>query len=183
MRSEESGNHPVFIGYFQTPVGELILGDYRESLCLCDWRYRKMRPSIDKRIGSLLQADFQTGETPLLGLARRQLEEYFSSERTDFSIPLLPCGTDFQQKVWSVLQTISYGKTISYQALAREIGQENAVRAVASANGANALSIFIPCHRVVGNKGELTGYAGGLRAKRKLLEWEGALPLTLFPFE
>lgn len=96
-------------------------------------------------------------------------------------MPLLFCGSEFQQRVWEELQRIPYGKTISYLKLSRLLGDEKAIRAVATANGANAISILIPCHRVIGSKGELTGYAGGLNAKRRLLELEGALgQLDLF---
>ncbi len=95
----------------------------------------------------------------------RQLDEYFARERRDFDLPLLAIGTVFQKNVWDALLKIPFGKTSSYQQLARDIGNANAVRAVAAANGANAISIIVPCHRVVGSNGNLVGYAGGLKAK------------------
>ena len=111
----------------------------------------------------------------------RQLEEYFSGKRKVFDLPLDPAGTDFQRKVWAELSKIPYGKTISYLELARRLGDEKVIRAAAAANGANPLAILIPCHRVVGSHGELTGYAGGLHRKKWLLEFEkGGVQADLF---
>jgi len=112
-------------------------------------------------------------DTPVLQQARQQLDEYFNQERQSFDIPLLMVGTDFQKQVWHGLTDIPYGATCSYLELSKNIGNEKAVRAVASANGANAISIMIPCHRIIGSDGSLTGYAGGLDAKRMLLAMEG----------
>lgn len=110
--------------------------------------------------------------------AGRQLAEYFSRERRTFDLPLAPQGTTFQRTVWATLRDIPYGETISYGALARRIGDPNACRAVGLANGRNPLSIVVPCHRVVGASGKLTGYGGGLANKALLLNLErGALPL------
>lgn len=104
--------------------------------------------------------------------ARRQFDAYFAGERTDFDLPLAPRGTVFQRDVWHALCDIPYGETISYAELARRIGRPRAVRAVGLANGANPLSIVVPCHRVIGANGSLTGYGGGLDAKRWLLALE-----------
>ena len=101
-----------------------------------------------------------------------QLEEYFAGLRTEFSLRLNPKGTDFQKRVWNSLQTISFGKTISYLELSKQLGDVKAIRAVANANGKNPLWIIIPCHRVIGSDGSLTGYAGGLHRKKWLLEHE-----------
>jgi methylated-DNA-[protein]-cysteine S-methyltransferase len=103
---------------------------------------------------------------------RSQLEEYFAGERRVFDLPVAPPGTPFQQRVWAELQRIGYGETISYAELAARIGRPTAIRAVGAANGANPVSIIIPCHRVIGSDGSLTGYGGGLEAKRRLLELE-----------
>ena len=100
------------------------------------------------------------------------MDEYFLKRRKHFDIPLLFAGTDFQKQVWQSLLTIPYGQTLSYGALAANIGCPKAVRAVANANGANALSIFVPCHRVIGGNRSLTGYGGGVEAKRFLLDLE-----------
>lgn len=107
-------------------------------------------------------------------MAARQLDEYFAGCRQEFDVPLLPVGTDFQLAVWRELLTIPYGEACTYTAQAERMGMPRAVRAVAAANGQNALSLFIPCHRVVGHGGRLTGYAGGLEAKRFLLDLEAA---------
>ncbi|MCK0178722.1 methylated-DNA--[protein]-cysteine S-methyltransferase [Flavobacteriaceae bacterium S0862] len=104
--------------------------------------------------------------------AVRQLEEYFNGERTDFSLKLNPQGTDFQKRVWKALLTIPYGKTTSYLQLSKDLRDVKAIRAVANANGKNPLWIIVPCHRVIGSDGSLTGYAGGLHRKQWLLEHE-----------
>jgi methylated-DNA-[protein]-cysteine S-methyltransferase len=109
--------------------------------------------------------------------AVRQLDLYFAGRLTEFDVPLKPAGTRFQLSVWSELRRIPYGATISYGELARRIGNPNASRAVGLANGANPIAIVIPCHRVIGSTGGLTGFGGGLDVKRKLLALERALPL------
>lgn len=101
-----------------------------------------------------------------------QLQEYFNGKRTEFSFKINPAGTDFQQKVWQELLNIPYGKTCSYLDLSKKLGDVKAIRAVASANGKNPLWIVVPCHRVIGSDGSLTGYAGGLWRKKWLLEHE-----------
>ena len=111
-------------------------------------------------------------DLPILMEAARQLEEFFNRERRDFDLPISPSGTDFQMKVWKELCNIPYGETISYGELARRIGNPNASRAVGLANGANPISIIVPCHRVIGANGKLTGYGGGLPRKEKLLALE-----------
>jgi len=162
----------IYIDYFATPVGELILGSFGDKLCLCDWRYRKMRTEVDARITEELEATFLPAETPVIERAKAQLTEYFAGKRKEFDLPLLMVGTPFQQGVWNALLEIPYGKTESYLQLSERLGNPKAIRAVASANGANAFAIVVPCHRIVGSKGELVGYAGGLPAKRKLLNLE-----------
>jgi methylated-DNA-[protein]-cysteine S-methyltransferase len=165
----------INISYFKTPYGELVLGDFRNELCLCDWRYRKMRPEIDKRIKNGLNAEFTEELTPPIELLKLQLNEYFEGKRKAFELPLLMVGSDFQKSVWNELLKIPFGKTVSYLKLSQQLGNEKAIRAVASANGANALSILVPCHRIIGSDGSLTGYAGGLTTKKKLLQLEGSL--------
>ena len=114
-------------------------------------------------------------DSGLLTEAREQLREYFEGRRQRFSLPVAPAGTPFQQQVWQELQKIPWGTTTTYGEIARRIGQPKAVRAVGSANGRNPVAIVIPCHRVIGSDGSLTGYAGGLGTKRFLLQLEGAL--------
>ncbi len=171
----------IYLKYLKTAVGELILGSYENKLCLCDWRYRKMREAVDSRIKKELKAEYVEGETEVILKTEKQLQEYLAGERQNFDIPLLLVGTEFQKQVWQQLQQIPFGKTKSYLQLARDLNNEKAVRAVATANGANAISILIPCHRIIGSNGKLVGYAGGLETKRKLLELEGSgEQLTLF---
>lgn len=164
----------IFIQNYISPVGELILGSFEDKLVLCDWKYRRMRKSIDNRICKEFHSQLEEGETAVIKSAKSELDAYFAERLTVFKTPLKLVGTDFQIAVWSALQEIPFGKTVSYLDLAKRLDNEGAVRAVASANGANAISIFIPCHRVVGSDGSLTGYAGGIPAKKKLLQLENA---------
>jgi len=173
----------ISISYHKTSYGELIIGSYQNKLCLCDWRYRKMRTRIDQRICKGLEAEYQEGASEIIEETKKQFSEYFKKERTLFTIPLLLIGTEFQKKVWNALLEIPYGQTKSYLELSRLMKQEKAIRAVAAANGANAISILVPCHRIIGSDGKLVGYAGGLNQKKKLLELEGAIQnnqLSLF---
>ncbi len=119
--------------------------------------------------------DFEVFETPLLKRAGEQLREYFSGKRREFDLPLRPEGTMFQRRVWEVLAEIPYGQTVTYGEIAKKLGKPSACRAVGAANGKNPISIFLPCHRVIGTNGKLTGYAGGLPAKKLLLKLEGIL--------
>ncbi|HEX2536085.1 MAG TPA: methylated-DNA--[protein]-cysteine S-methyltransferase [Chitinophagaceae bacterium] len=118
------------------------------------------------------EAGMQFQEHPLLEQCRQELNEYFSGRRTVFTLPLELQGTPFQVQVWQLLLQIPFGKTLSYQALSRQFGDLKAIRAVASANGRNDIAIVVPCHRVIGSDGSLTGYAGGLWRKRWLLAHE-----------
>lgn len=162
----------IKIEYFKTSYGELILGSFNDKLCLCDWRFRKMRASIDARIQKGLKADYEGKETSVLQNTKLQLNEYFNGDRKVFDIPLLLIGTDFQKSVWNELLKIPYGKTDTYLELSKKLENEKAIRAVASANGANAIAFIVPCHRIIGSDGKLVGYAGGLNVKKKLLQLE-----------
>ncbi len=162
----------IEIQYYQSPCGNLILGSYEDKLCLCDWTFRKRRDMIDSRIQKGLNAQYEEKSSDIIAKTITQLEEYFAKKRTDFDLPLLFVGTDFQRAVWNELIKVPFGKTETYGGLSKRMNNPNAVRAVASANGANAISIIVPCHRIIGNNNQLTGYAGGLPAKKKLLELE-----------
>lgn len=164
----------IQIQYFKTKVGELILGTFDGQLCICDFRYRKMRNGVDKRIMKALNADFEEAESEVLNTAKKQLDAYFEGTRTTFDLPKRLIGSDFQKSVWNALCTIPYGEKRSYLELSHQLGNVKAIRAVAAANGANALAIIIPCHRVVGSDGKLVGYAGGLKAKQHLLNLESS---------
>ena len=115
-------------------------------------------------------------EPKALAFLKRQLASYFAGTLRDFNIPMEAEGTEFQVRVWKELQRIPYGKAISYMELARRLGDEKCIRAAARANGANPISILIPCHRVIGSDGSLTGYGGGLDMKEHLLQLEGVIP-------
>ena len=131
---------------------------------------------------TVLESKKPKGTIPtVLKDAVEQLEDYFEGNRTVFELQLNPSGTDFQKKVWEALLQIPFGKTISYLELSKQLGDAKAIRAVASANGKNPLWIVVPCHRVIGTNGDLTGYAGGLHRKKWLLEHESpAKQTTLF---
>ncbi|MGR6872643.1 methylated-DNA--[protein]-cysteine S-methyltransferase [Pseudomonas sp. HK3] len=120
-----------------------------------------------------LNTPFIEQDTDVLQQTRMQIDEYLNGDRTVFDIPLLMVGTDFQKSVWNALIKIPYGTTSTYLQLAKSIDNEKAVRAVASANGANSMSLIIPCHRIIGSNSELVGYGGGLPVKKRLLILEG----------
>lgn len=154
---------------YDSPCGRLILGSYQGRLCLCDWATRFYDSEVESRIGRTLKAKLIEQASEVTQETMRQLEEYFQNERKTFDLPLMLVGTEFQRRVWEELNEIPYGATCSYAELAASIGRPRATRAVAHAVGANAISIIVPCHRIVGSNGNLTGYAGGLAAKRFLL--------------
>ncbi len=164
--------HRINIHYYKTKIGELLLGSFNEKLCLLDFRYRRMRNTVDSRIKNGLKAEFVAQDDEILKITRTQLDEYLKGERKKFDIPLVMVGTDFQRSVWNALMNVPYGATSTYLQLAKDINNERAVRAVASANGANAINIIIPCHRIIGSNGELVGYGGGLSVKKRLLKLE-----------
>ena len=122
------------------------------------------------------EPDGERQEDPLLDQVEQQLAEYFAGERHDFDLPVAADGTEFQKKVWAYLRTIPYGETVTYGRIATDLGYEAGIsRAVGAANGANPIPIVVPCHRVVGSDGKLTGYAGGMHRKEALLRLEGVL--------
>lgn len=147
-----------------SPLGDLILVEENGELLEIGFTSGK-RPSQPPR-------DAEENAAPF-AMVIRQLEEYFAGTRRDFDLPLAPSGTAFQKSVWQSLLEIPFGKAVSYSDIARAIGNPNAVRAVGLANGRNPIPIVIPCHRVIGKDGSLTGYGGGLPIKQKLLTLEG----------
>ncbi len=147
----------------KSPLGELVLGEEPEGLSRILLAEADYAPQPDPE-----WEEVERLESPVV----EQLREYFEGKRKTFDLPLKPRGTEFQQHVWRVLQEIPYGQTISYRELAARVGNPKAARAVGQANGKNPLPIVVPCHRVVGARGHLTGYAGGVRFKKTLLELE-----------
>ena len=152
---------------FDSPVGPLLLGADADGLCLVEFP--------DPRHPARRAADWQPGDNAVLRATQAQLAEYFDGRRRSFDLPLTPRGSAFQCEVWMALRAIPYGSTWSYAELAARIGKPAAVRAVGAANGRNPLPIVVPCHRVIGSDGSLTGFGGGLPVKRFLLRLEGAL--------
>ncbi len=181
---------------FETPLGTMLAGATKHGICLLqftdgkhtDLKIRQLSAVFDVDIAenhdSLQNAENPENiqnrppENPHLATLMEQIDQYFAGERRDFDIPLDPIGTEFQKRVWQILRQIPYGGTMSYGRQAELLGSAAAVRAVAAANGKNKISIILPCHRVVGSDGTLTGYAGGLWRKKWLLDFEaGAMPV------
>ena len=157
--------------YMASPVGRLTLIASDKGLAAVLWENDN-----PNRVHA--KAEAENDQHPVLLEAERQLREYFEGCRDTFSLPLDMIGTPFQQQVWEALTTIPYGETRNYQQIADQIGNPKAVRAVGAANGRNPISIIVPCHRVIGSSGSLTGFAGGLEAKAHLLTMEGAMEKT-----
>jgi methylated-DNA-[protein]-cysteine S-methyltransferase len=151
-----------FYGYYESPIGTVEIGGSTDAIT---WLYFVERYRAD------------VTSCPLVEQAVEQVAAYFMDGRTTFDLPLDLHGTDFQRQVWQQLLTIDYGQTVSYQSIADALGNPQVVRAVGAANGQNPISIIVPCHRVIGSNGQLTGYGGGLWRKEWLLKHEGALLL------
>lgn len=159
----------------ETPLGTMIACASESGICMLEFSDRKALPTELKEISKHFGANIIQGDNPHFKVLEKELNEYFKGQRTEFTVPLSPVGTDFQKNVWEILRTIPYGNTRSYQDQANILGNPKAVRAVANANGLNKISIIIPCHRVIGSDGKLTGYGGGIWRKQKLLELEKAI--------
>jgi len=172
IKNDTAGMNRINIQYYKTSIGEMILGSFNRQLCIMDFRYRRMRSTIDRRIKKGLEAEFTEQDDEVLREARKQLDEYLKGKRTAFDIPILMVGTDFQKEVWKALMQVPYGRTATYSELAESINAKESVRAVAGANGANAIAIIIPCHRIIGSDGDLIGYGGGIAVKKRLLNME-----------
>ena len=168
-------NHTILTRPYESPCGQLLLGSWGPKLCLCDWPSHQAQ----KRLARVLHTKVTEGNSEATDRAAQILDAYFSGQHPRWDVPLLLAGTAFQQSVWRELLTIPWGTTISYGELARRLHKPRAVRAVANAVGANALSIFVPCHRIIGSAQSLTGYAGGLPAKHFLLTHEALWKLGI----
>lgn len=152
-----------FFTWYESPIGQLLLAGSGAALNYVSFSSGRHAVAIDP--------EWRENGSVFDGVVD-QLREYFAGERKTFSLTLIPEGTEFQRAVWSELRNIPYGETISYKELAERIGRPKAVRAVGAANGANPIPIIIPCHRVIGNDGSLTGFGGGLPLKKRLLDLE-----------
>ena len=153
----------IFITEIETPLGKVVAGSNEGGICLLEFADRNNK---------VPEADIVVAENVHLKKLRKELDEYFKGKRKDFTVPLTPAGTSFRKEVWLTLGKIPFGSTISYSDVAMRLGNPLSVRAVANANSKNPVAIIIPCHRVIGENGNLTGYAGGLWRKKWLIEHE-----------
>ena len=167
---------PTAFTRIPSPLGELTLAASDTGLVAVYFPNSRQVPPLHvvERGTGVLEDDGSGPAGAVLARTREQLNEYFARTRTTFDLPLDPAGSAFERRVWDALRAIPYGSTVSYGELARRLGDPRAIRAVGAANGKNAIPIIVPCHRVVGARGELTGFGGGLDRKRWLLEHEGA---------
>nr|WP_292011212.1 methylated-DNA--[protein]-cysteine S-methyltransferase [Chryseobacterium sp.] len=159
----------------ETPLGTMIACADEKGICLLEFSDRKALPKELEQISKHFKANIIQGENEHFTVLEKELNEYFKGERKIFTVPLSLVGSEFQKNVWNILQEIPYGTTRSYQQQAEILGNPKSIRAVANANGLNKISIIIPCHRVIGSDGNLTGYGGGIWRKQKLLELEKAI--------
>lgn len=166
------GNAIILINRVTTPLGPMFVCASDRGICLLEFVDRRMLETEFKDVQRLLKAKIITGENGHIKQLKKELAAYFSGTLQTFTVQLDAPGTDFQHLVWNSLLKIGYGKTATYKKQASVIGRANAIMAVANANGRNRISIIIPCHRVIGSNGELTGYGGGIERKRWLLEHE-----------
>jgi len=160
---------------FDTPLGEMTAASRDGRICLLEFSDRKGMEGQLRALERLFGGERIRTSDALLNELEERLKRYFRGELREFDLPLDLRGTDFQLTVWQALRGIPYGTTVTYGELAGRIGNPRAVRAVAGANSRNRIALLVPCHRVIGAEGKLTGYAGGLERKRKLLEREGTL--------
>lgn len=156
----------LYYAYYQSPRGRILLVADDRALTGVYFAGQKYRPCIDK------QWKHADRHEPLCQ-AKRELSEYFDGKRTRFTVKVAPQGTPFQRAVWKSIGSVEFGQTIAYAELARRAGRPGSARAAGAATGRNPISIIVPCHRIVGSNGSLTGYAGGLAKKRALLVLEG----------
>lgn len=162
----------ISLKYIDTPVGKMRMGATDTGICLFDFQYRKSIDTIMARIEQLSGDEFIEADHPHFALLEQQIGEYFLGARKVFDLPLHFFGSPFQVKVWEGLLQIPYSETRSYKQQSIFLGDEKAIRAVAGANGQNGIAIIVPCHRVIGEDGCLTGYGGGLQRKKWLLDHE-----------
>ena len=167
-----AGSSSFWLSRLETPLGSMVAGIHGGRLCLLEFADRKALESEIKALEKRFETVARPGRNPLHDEVQRQLSEYFKGKLTVFNVELEFPGSEFQQTVWESLLAIPYGQTRSYGEQATSIGRSKAVRAVARANGQNRLAIVVPCHRIIGTDGSLTGYAGGLDRKRFLLDLE-----------
>jgi AraC family transcriptional regulator of adaptative response/methylated-DNA-[protein]-cysteine methyltransferase len=174
---KSKGSDCIVTAWVESPFGPLLAAATSEGICLLEFTDRRRLDHQFLRLRKYFRCSIVPGENPHLVQLKDQLAEYFGGSRKRFSLKLFYPGTPFEQKVWNVLLTIPYGKTVSYEDIAKTIGSPHASRAVGRANGFNRISIVIPCHRVINKNGELGGYGGGLWRKKMLLDLEQGVRL------
>ena len=162
----------IKITRINTPLGEMVAGATEDGICLLEFSDRSELSDEFTDLSRLLNTTIKEGRNRHLLTLKKQLKEYFKGKRKEFSVLLVTPGTEFQQKVWKEIQRIPFGSIKSYAEQAKSLNKPTSVRAVANANGANRISIIIPCHRVIGSDGRLVGYGGGLKRKKWLLDHE-----------
>ena len=162
----------INLSQLETPLGNMFACAIEQGICLLEFTDRKLLENQFKVLAKLLNAPILKGPNKHIDILQHQLQEYFDGNRKEFSVPLVTPGTEFQQSVWRELQKIPYGSTLSYKQQSLALNKPGAIRAVAHANGMNRIAIVIPCHRVIGSGGKLTGYSGGEERKRWLIEFE-----------
>lgn len=162
----------ILTAKIDTELGTMIAGATDDGICLLEFCDRRMLNKEYKDLEKYLKTTIAEGESRYFVTLRKQLSEYFEGSLKEFSVPLVTPGTPFQRAVWKELMNIPYGTTRSYQQQSVALGNPGSIRAVANANGMNRISIIIPCHRVIGSDGHLTGYGGGLKRKKWLLDHE-----------
>ena len=167
MTATQTAKDTLTYDVIQSPIGRLILAS--DGVALVGVWMANASPTD-------ATWSRHKGDDDILAQTREELDEYFDGRRRTFDVPLAPNGTDFQRSVWTALTKIPFGTTVSYGDLARQLGKEAAVRAVGAANGRNPIPVIVPCHRVIGSDGSLTGFGGGLPRKKWLLQHEKALP-------
>lgn len=170
--SETTGFSRIVTTTLDSPLGKILAAATDHGICLLEYADGKLVERNLSQMCRRIPVPVVPGQHDWLSQLRDELAKYFESRLSEFTVPVSPCGTPFQERVWQELRRIPHGNTICYEELAARIGQPKAVRAVANANGQNRINILIPCHRVIGKNGELTGYGGGLWRKRLLLERE-----------
>ncbi len=162
----------ILLERFTTKLGPMYIAATNKGVCLLEFTDCKMLESEFQSLRQRLKAVILPGQNSHIQLGKREVKQYLAGKLKKFTVQLDAPGTDFQQSVWKMLQTIPYGVTRSYAEQAKELGNPQAIRAVARANGMNRIALIIPCHRVIGSDGSLTGYAGGLPRKEWLLKME-----------
>ncbi len=170
-----SANPILYVDHVESPLGDLLIAADHDAVHLVEFVERASLPAQLDTLTKELGCTFQDGGCALTEVTARQLEEYFAGKRREFTVPLATPGSRLQLQVWDRIAATPFGATVSYGAIAREIGRPRAYRAVGRSTGQNRLALLVPCHRVVAANGALTGYAAGTSRKRWLLEHEGAI--------